>query len=206
MDDIHSLLEISARSHSHVCPRQILGVRIGLAGAGRLGLPPQPPGKRLLAILETDGCFADGVSAATGCAVGHRTLRIEDFGKIAATFVDTENGRAIRVAPVVDARRRAAAWAPDAPTHYIAQIQAYQAMPDRELLAVAEVQLATPVEEIVSRHGLRVECAACGEEIINQREVVAGNSVLCLACAGQAYYRLPVGAPAVRAAFGGGGG
>jgi formylmethanofuran dehydrogenase subunit E len=44
----------------------------------------------LLTILETDGCAADGVSAATGCWVGRRTLRVEDFGKVAATFVDTQ--------------------------------------------------------------------------------------------------------------------
>ncbi|MBK9095054.1 MAG: hypothetical protein IPM84_20295 [Anaerolineae bacterium] len=40
-----------------------------------------------LAITETDGCFVDGVSAVTGCYVGRRTLRVEDFGKVAAVFV-----------------------------------------------------------------------------------------------------------------------
>ena len=55
-------------------------------------------------ILESDGCFADGLEAATGCTVGHRTLRVEDYGKIAATFVDVSTGQAIRIAPRLDVR------------------------------------------------------------------------------------------------------
>jgi formylmethanofuran dehydrogenase subunit E len=71
-------LEESAARHSHLCPRQVLGVRIGLVGAAALGIDAPRLDKRLLVILETDGCFADGVEVTTGCSVGHRTLRVED--------------------------------------------------------------------------------------------------------------------------------
>ncbi|RPI92411.1 MAG: hypothetical protein EHM40_13140 [Chloroflexi bacterium] len=57
------LLDISSRDHSHLCPRQILGVRLGLAGMKALDLMAPPAKKRLLTILETDGCFADGITA-----------------------------------------------------------------------------------------------------------------------------------------------
>jgi formylmethanofuran dehydrogenase subunit E len=63
-------------------------VRLELAGFTALGFDSPPDKKRLLVITETDGCFADGLSAATNCTVGHRTLRVEDYGKTAATFVD----------------------------------------------------------------------------------------------------------------------
>src|SRR5512133_2350650 len=100
------LLADSAARHSHLCPRRVLGVRTGLAGVALLEQAAQcgdsPPDKPLLVILESDGCFADGIEAATGCSVGHRTLRVEDYGKIAATFVDIKQGRAVRVAPFVD--------------------------------------------------------------------------------------------------------
>ena len=105
--NIQSLLEKSARSHSHLCPRQILGVRLGLCGMQALGFDSPPDKKRLLVIAETDGCFADGLSAATDCTVGHRTLRVEDYGKTAAAFVDIQTGRALRVAPALDIRARA---------------------------------------------------------------------------------------------------
>jgi formylmethanofuran dehydrogenase subunit E len=90
MQDLQTILEISAAQHRHLCPRQVLGARLGLAGAAALGLEAPRRDKRLLMIVETDGCFADGVAAATGCAMGHRTLRLADYGKSAATFVDVK--------------------------------------------------------------------------------------------------------------------
>jgi len=188
MHELQTILEISTARHSHLCPRQILGARIGLAGGAALGLELPRTDKRLLIILETDGCFADGVEVATGCTVGHRTLRVEDYGKIAATFVDVKSGAAVRIAPRLDVRERAYAYAPTEPRHYFAQLQAYQIMPDSELLTIEPVTLTTPIAEIVSRPGVRVNCAHCGEEIINEREVKVGERALCRACAGQRYY------------------
>ena len=98
MTDLSALLAISAARHSHLCPRQVLGARAGLVGASLLGFEIPVSEKRLLVILEADGCFADGIEVATGVAIGHRTMRIEDYGKIAATFIDTTTGRAIRIA------------------------------------------------------------------------------------------------------------
>ncbi len=193
--NLQSLLEKSARDHSHLCPRQILGVRIGLYGAKLLGFNTPPDKKRLLTIVEADGCFADGVAAATDCAVGHRTLRVEDYGKTAATFIDTQTERAVRVAPVLDVRQRAYAYAPEESRHYFAQMKAYQIMPDEEMLAAQEVSLAVPLAEILSRPGVRVNCYVCGEEIMNEREVKRQGLILCRACAGSSYYQLPVSLP-----------
>lgn len=190
--EIQHLLKISSRDHSHLCPRQILGVRIGLLGMSASGFDTPPDKKRLLVITETDGCFADGLSAATNCTVGHRTLRVEDYGKAAATFIDTKTGRAIRVVPVPDIRQRACVYASKEPRHYFAQMQAYQSMPDEEMFTVMEVQLTTSIEEIVSRPGSRVNCDVCGEEIMNQREVRQNGVTLCRACAGDPYYYVPV--------------
>ena len=195
---LQHVLEQSAARHSHLCPRQVLGARIGLAGAAALNLDvPRndtrasgpSAGKRLLIIIETDGCFADGIEAATGCTIGHRTLRVEDFGKIAATFVDVKTQQAVRVAPRLNVRERAYPCATDEPRHYFAQLKAYQMLPDHELLSIQPVQLTTPIETIVSRAGVRVNCEICGEEIINEREVEHAGIRLCRSCAGQGYYQ-----------------
>lgn len=193
--DIQQLLKNSARDHSHLCPRQVLGVRVGLRGMQILGLEANVNSKRLLVITETDGCFVDGLSAATRCKVGYRTLRVEDYGKVAATFVDTKTSRALRVAPVLDVRERACQHIPDEPRHYFAQMRAYQSMLDEEMFTVTEVQLSVSVEEILSRPGVRVNCDVCGEEIMNEREVRRDGLVLCRACDGKAYYQLPVSIP-----------
>jgi formylmethanofuran dehydrogenase subunit E len=121
--------------------------------------------------------------------VGHRTLRVEDYGKAAATFVDTQSGRAIRVAPVLNIRERACAFIPDEPRHYFAQMQAYQIMPDEEMMIVQEAILNTSIEQIVSCPGMRVNCDACGEEIMNEREILRDGLILCQSCTGDGYYR-----------------
>jgi formylmethanofuran dehydrogenase subunit E len=71
-------------------------------------------------------------------------------------------------------------------------LQAYQIMPNDELLSITQVQLVIPAAQILSRPSVRVTCEVCGEEIINQRELVVNGQIVCRACAGQAYYRTPV--------------
>ncbi|MCL4834963.1 MAG: TraR/DksA C4-type zinc finger protein [Caldilineaceae bacterium] len=186
---LQAILAESSARHSHLCPRQVLGARIGIAGGAALGLDLPRRDKRLLVFVESDGCFADGVEVATGCTMGHRTLRLEDYGKIAAVFVDVASERAVRVAPQLDVRERAYAYAPGERRHYFAQLQGYQVMPDEELLTLQPVALTTPVAQIVSKPIVRTNCEKCGEEIINEREVVAGGQTLCRGCAGPGYYQ-----------------
>ena len=188
MPDLQAILEISSAQHKHLCPRQVLGARIGLAGAAALGLAAPRSDKRLLIFVETDGCFADGVAAATGCTMGHRTLRLADYGRIGATFVDVKTETAVRLSPQLDIRQKACAYAPDEKKHYYAQLIGYQRMPDAKLLTIQPVRLSVPVAQIVSRAGVRVNCAECGEEIINEREVMREGRPYCAACAGPAYY------------------
>ncbi|MCB9420031.1 MAG: TraR/DksA C4-type zinc finger protein [Ardenticatenaceae bacterium] len=188
------LLDTSAERHRHLCPRQVLGIRMGLFGLRQLGLLDafnylfDNEKKRLLTIMETDGCGADGVAVATDCHVGRRTLRIVDYGKMAATFVDTKTEKAIRVAPSAQSRETAPDFAPGAPSRWHAYLEAYQVMPDELLLEWQPVQLTPSISEILSRAGVRATCADCGEEIINEREVLVNGRTLCRSCAGNAYY------------------
>jgi formylmethanofuran dehydrogenase subunit E len=187
---LSEILEMSARDHPHLCPRQILGARMGQAGLGALGFDQPPSGKRLLVIIETDGCFLDGLSAATDCTPGHRTLRIEDQGKTAAVFVDTATARAIRVAPQLDIRARAGLHAPAERRRYFAQLHAYRVMPVEEMFTFTPVRFKTPLEAILSRPRARVCCASCGEEVMNGRTVCRDGAEVCLPCAHGRYYSL----------------
>jgi formylmethanofuran dehydrogenase subunit E len=188
--NIQPLLDKSVREHLHLCPRQILGVRLGLAGMKSLGFDSPPDKKQLLVITETDGCFVDGLSAATNCTIGHRTLRVEDYGKVAAVFVDVKTRRSIRIAPALDIRERTNAFVSDEPNHYAAQLQAYQIMPDEEMFTCVEVQLSASIESILSQPGMRVNCFVCGEEIMNEREVHQNGTILCTSCAHGGYYHV----------------
>lgn len=182
------LARTAALHEGRLCPRQVLGVRIGLHAAALLDLAVRRGDKRLLVFVETDGCFADGVAVATGCYLGRRTLRLADHGKVAATAVDTATGRTVRVWPHPAARSRAWGYAPNAPDRWHAQLDGYRAMPAGELLLSRVVRLAGSLDTLLGRPGQRVSCARCGEEILNGRELALPEGAVCAGCAGASYY------------------
>ena len=187
--DLSELLKQSSARHDHLCPRQVLGVRMGLAGLAAIGVAAPMAHKEVLVFIETDGCFADGIEVATGATVGHRTLRVLDYGKTGATFANTKTGQMLRLAPRLDIRERAQLFAPGVKNKYYAQLKGYRLMPETELFSFKEVTLQPGLEVVLSRPGLRTKCDQCGEEIINARQVCVGTETLCLACAKLGYYR-----------------
>ncbi len=190
MSTLDIILTESARRHKHLCPRQVLGARMALYAGELLGLELPRADKRLLVTSETDGCAVDGIIAATHCRAGSRTLRILDFGKVAATFTDTHTETSIRVAPSRAARALAAKYALHAGNPWETMLLGYQSMPASELLTARRVELNTPLSDILSRPGAKVTCCICGEEIINGREIQNDNETLCRGCAGEGYYSL----------------
>lgn len=199
MDSFQDLLERTAEVHRHLCPRQVLGVRMGLLAGKVLGIAVPQADKRMFAFVESDGCGLGGIATASGCFVERRTMRVLDYGKLAATFVDTETDRSIRIHPSPDSRTLAANVYPEATSRWKRQLEAYQMLPDDALFCVQSVELTVSLEKIISRPNRRVCCAACGEEITNEREVLHGGRTLCVACAGDGYYSLPVAGAGARA-------
>jgi formylmethanofuran dehydrogenase subunit E len=72
----------------------------------------------------------------------------------------------------------------------MAQLEGYQQMPEQELLRTQSVTLTIDLEKLISRPCVRSTCETCSEEIINEREVIDEEVVLCRACAGESYYNL----------------
>jgi formylmethanofuran dehydrogenase subunit E len=188
MSEMQELLDKTADLHHHLCPRQVLGVRMGMVAGELLGLELPQPRKQLLTIMETDGCGADGVSVATNCWVGRRTMRIVDYGKMAATFINTKTETAVRIAPHPLCRGRARALVPDAPNRWQGYLLGYQRLEAHELFVFQWVTLKDDLRRLISRAGWRANCAICGEEIFNERDVCENGRVLCRACAWGAYY------------------
>lgn len=182
------LLEQSAALHGHLCPRQVLGVRSALLAGRILGLEFPRTDKAVLVFVETDGCYADGVSVASGCWLGRRTMRLVDHGKVAATFVEVKTGRAVRVSPQTDLRQRVRDGRPEGQKRYQAYLDAYRQWPADLLFDAARVQLNLDLAALLSLPGKRVVCQECGEEIVNEREVQRGGRLLCQDCAGDPYF------------------
>lgn len=190
MHQLDERLQASAALHDHLCPRQVLGVRMGILAGQLLGITLPQHAKRILTIVETDGCLTDGIAVATNCWVGRRTMRVEDYGKVAATFIDTSTGESLRIVPNREARHSIRLYAPDAPDRWHAYLQGYQCMPAEELFVAQHVELCLPIEQIISQPHLRAICEQCNEEIMNGREVAHMGKIMCRSCAGEGYYLL----------------
>lgn len=188
MRTITTYIERLRPLHDHLCPRQILGVRMGWLARDMFGLDLPQTNKRLFTFVETDGCFADGISVATGCWLGRRTLRLMDYGKVVATFVDTRTCTALRVWPHPEARKRSSEYASSEPTRWHKMLKAYQIMPTEKLLCWRFVELTVSLKSIISKPGMRVTCSQCGDEIINEREVILEGLPICRACHETSYY------------------
>ncbi len=182
------ILVKSAEQHKHICPRQILGVRMGLYAGQLLNLELPDLKKRLYAFVETNGCMLDGIVAGTGCAVGRRTMYIYDFGKMAATFVDSQTQQAVRIIPSSQSRKLRDQYAPKDLGRWPSYVYAYQIAPQEELFVTQSVKLTVSLEALISHETARAVCERCGEEITNEREVHQNGKVLCRSCAGEAYY------------------
>jgi formylmethanofuran dehydrogenase subunit E len=181
---------LAEKAHGHICAGQILGLRMALYGVKMLGLedPTGKDRKRLVTFVEIDRCATDAISVVTGCRLGKRALKFRDFGKVAATFCDLQENRAVRVAALESSKQRAREMYPEIQSKNVQQMRAYRELPDEELFAAQWVRVNLGPEEMPGYKAPRAVCAECGEGINFKREVVRDGNVLCKACAGECYY------------------
>jgi formylmethanofuran dehydrogenase subunit E len=184
------LLEESIKIHGHICPGQVLGVRMSLLGLKEVGIedPKGRDSKNLIVFVEMDRCATDAVQSVTGCSLGRRTMKFMDYGKMAVTFLNLQTNRAVRVAVKEESRRKAEDLSPFAEDKYAAQVEAYKIMSDKNLFAVREVKVKINPEDRPGRPLQRIRCDSCGECVQDMREVYRDGKVLCLPCAGLGYY------------------
>jgi formylmethanofuran dehydrogenase subunit E len=181
---------LAAEAHGHLCAGQILGLRMALYGVRLLGLadPAGADRKRLVTFVEIDRCATDAIPIVTGCRLGKRALKFRDFGKMAATFCDLKEDRAVRLVARESAKERARELYPAIESRNQQQMRAYREMADDELFAAQWVKVAIGPQDLPGYKAARVVCARCGEAISFQREVSLAGETLCRACAGERYY------------------
>ena len=187
LDDLIREAEIA---HGHLCAGQILGVRLAMLGLAKLGIddPRGKDRKRLVTFVEIDRCATDAIGVVTGCRLGKRALKFRDWGKMAATFIDLQSGKAIRIAAKETSKQLARELHPEIGNKNQQQMLAYREMKDDDLFSTQWVKVELPAEEFPGYKGERIVCAECGEGINFRREVVRDGRVLCRACAGEKYY------------------
>ena len=190
METLNELLDRAEQSHGHMCAGQVLGVRMALLGCRAVGIedPRGVDRKSLLVFVEIDRCAADAINTVTGCRLGKRTLKFHDYGKLAATFLNTKTGEAVRVAALDSSRESADCAFPQIENRYERQLHAYKLLGDDELFKTERVRVEVSAQDRPGRPVSRVACEDCGEGVNDHREVLRDGRTLCLACAGEGYY------------------
>ena len=192
MEDFEVLLEKSAATHGHLCPGQAVGVRMAMLGCRLIGLDDPASHtqiKKLIVYVEMDRCTADAVACTTGVKLGRRSLKFVDYGIMAATFVNLETGKAIRIISTEESRDLAEAYAPEIADKHARQLEAYKRMPDSVLFRVQQVEVAVPDEDFPGPTRFKAVCSRCGQVVRDRREVIQDGRLLCRPCTEDVYFK-----------------
>jgi formylmethanofuran dehydrogenase subunit E len=196
---LDTLLHDAELAHGHLCAGQILGVRMAMLALSRLGIDDpraralpdgslNPDRKRLVVFVEIDRCATDAIGVVTGARVGKRALKLRDFGKMAATFVDLNQPlgdhdyKALRIVALESSKDLARQLYPDLEKN-AQQMKSYHELPDAGLFSETWVRVPLPPSEFPGFKGQRVACTRCGEGVNFDRFIDRDGQRLCLACA-----------------------
>jgi len=193
VESLEEILVECERLHGHMCAGQLLGARMALLGCRLVGLddPRGVDRRKTIVWVEIDRCMADAVGAVTGVRLGKRTLKYVDYGKVAATFLNTETNKAVRIVARESSRsladERFAAIAKKSER----QFRAYSEATDEELFKTEYVDLQLSEMDLPGSPRSRVTCEVCGEGVNDGREVKRPDgSLVCRGCNGGTYYQI----------------
>ncbi len=179
MSDFELYLKKVGEIHGHICSGIALGTKMTLAAMKTLGLKPGMKHKNLIVYVEIDRCMTDAVQIITGCSLGHRSLKHVDYGKFAATFVNTDTGQALRatIKESFDSRGTV--------DEICKKVESAQ---DEEMVILQNVKVVIPETDLPGTPRKKRFCSICSERVMDGREVYLDNKILCRGCAGGRYY------------------
>ena len=191
MKSFENLLDSSATAHGHLCPGQIVGVRMAMLGCRLIGLNKpnsRDQIKKLIVYVEMDRCTADAVAHVTGVKLGRRSLKFVDYGIMAATFVNLESAKAFRVLSTEESRSLVAIYAPEIEGKSAQQLEAYRRMPDSVLFRVQKVRVTLHASDMPGPTKSKIACSRCGQIVRDCREVTDNGRLLCKPCTDSCYF------------------
>ncbi len=188
--DFETCLNEAKAFHGNACAGIILGTRMAILGLSEIGIedPKGADRKNIIVYVEMDRCASDAILSVTGCHPGKRTMKIFDHGKMAATFINLKTGKAVRVsAKNMDGKKVTTREDIEKSPH----TEQFTMMPLEQLFDAREVHVDIKPEDLPGRPLRIVTCEACGERIMDMREVIKNGEFLCRPCAaGKNYYSL----------------
>jgi formylmethanofuran dehydrogenase subunit E len=208
LGDVKALLRKAGELHGHFCPYVALGVRAGVIALKALKIEQNLGMEEVVAIVETNNCFSDGIQVVTGCTFANNALIYRDVGKTAVT-VARRDGSAVRVALRADYAGSFDARYPEAATLFQKIVKERQEPTPEEQERLVQLwaetsykQLGVPEDELFTVQRVQIEvptyapifasatCAICGESVMETRARVRDGQPVCIPCASAPHYRL----------------
>lgn len=189
--ELKSCLEKARGFHGDLCAGIVLGTRMAILGLKAIGIedPCGKDRKNIVVYTEIDRCATDAILAVTGCHPGKRTMKILDYGKMAATFINLATGKAVRIVARDKQADPKKEYSPDM-ARQEPNTERYTSVPAEDLFEVREVEVDMRPEDMPGRPLRVVACSVCGEGILDMREIVKDGRTLCKPCAeGRTYWR-----------------
>jgi formylmethanofuran dehydrogenase subunit E len=187
--DLDKGLKEAEKFHGHLCAGMMLGTRMAIMGMEAIGIndPKGKDRKNLIVYVETDRCATDAILVLTGCQPGKRTMKIMDYGKMAATFLNLKTGKAVRIAAKnTDGDKVFTRDMIEKNPHAVD----YAKRPKEELFTLTEVKVDVRPEDMPGPPLRTVPCSICGERVMDMKDVEVDGKYLCRPCAeNRTYYR-----------------
>jgi len=202
--DLSKLLRMTGMLHGHFCPFSAMGVKAAVRAVRELGVKSTGM-EEVIAIVETNNCFSDGVQFVTGCSLGNNALIYRDYGKTVFTLAK-RTGEAVRMS--VRAERIVEERTPEA-TQLFERVVIERggteadkerlselwrelsfkilALPDEEVFDIERMTVEVPA---YARIFANVKCSVCGENVMEPRVRMKDGKPVCIPCSGQEYYQL----------------
>jgi len=193
LNSFEDILSASVKNHGHLCPGQVVGVRMAMLGCSLIGLDDPwrlDQIKNLIVYVEMDRCAADAVAFVTGAKLGRRSLKFLDYGIMAATFLNLETNQAYRIVSTEESRDLVQEYAPEFNDKTTQQLEAYKLMPDNILFRVQKVHVPLSEFDLPGPTRKKASCAKCGQVVRDNREVIIDGKSYCKPCANGAYFKV----------------
>lgn len=191
VQDLEDEINAASGFHGKLCAGIVIGVRMAVLGLKMIEItdPKWKDRKDLLIFAENKRCPIDALQSVTGCKISSGSLRIYDYGKMAASFLNIKTGKAVRIICQDPARDNVNTYAPNAKLDkQKREIYAYKIMPENELFYVSNVKITLSPSEMPGKTRNRVVCPSCNETISSNKGVIVNEKILCTPCAGSCYY------------------
>jgi formylmethanofuran dehydrogenase subunit E len=206
-NDLAGLLHLTALIHGHHCVGSALGVIAGHYAMKALNVKENIGMEHVIAVVETNGCFSDGIQMVTGCSFGNNSLVYRDYGKTAFSLVK-RNGEGIRMSTRPELGDLLKDKNPETQELYRKIVNQRDATPEEEdkMLELNKQHcfnvLNIPAEKIFKIERVRVElpgysrlldshiCLICGEKVMETKALKKGDKYYCADCGGGEYGQL----------------